>query len=128
MFSNLAVLRMAHEMGQHAGLRQAMVARNVANADTPGYRPRDAISFAESLRAAPEVPLKTTRAAHIPGAVTRVATDTRDVSGPVDPSGNAVSLDQEMLRAAEIRQEHETALAIYRSALDILRTSLGRGR
>ena len=49
MFSNLTVFKTAHAMAVHAGARQALIAQNVANADTPGYRARDLPSFAESF-------------------------------------------------------------------------------
>ena len=45
MFSNLTVFQTAHAMSVHAGARQALIAQNVANADTPGYRARDLPAF-----------------------------------------------------------------------------------
>ena len=42
------------------------------------------------------------------------------------PNGNSVSIEQEMVKAASARQDHEMALAIYRTTSDILRASLGR--
>ena len=49
---------------------------------------------------------------------------------PVDsepsPNGNSVSVEEEMLAAVEVQREHSQALAIYRHAMGIIRTSLGR--
>jgi flagellar basal-body rod protein FlgB len=42
------------------------------------------------------------------------------------PNGNTVSLEQEMVKAASARQDHEMALAIYRNTSSIIRASLGR--
>ena len=53
---------------------------------------------------------------------TRVSTDDSQPS----PNGNSVSLEAEMVKTAEVRHEHEMSLGIYRSAMDILRTSIGR--
>jgi flagellar basal-body rod protein FlgB len=50
------------------------------------------------------------------------------VKGSGAPNGNTVSLEQEMVKTANIRQDHEMALAIYRNTNDILRASLGKGR
>ena len=47
--------------------------------------------------------------------------------GPSAPNGNTVSLETEMVRATEVRHQHEMALSVYQSALGVLRTSLGRG-
>ncbi len=43
-----------------------------------------------------------------------------------DPNGNTVSLESEMLTAVDAKRAHDESLAIYRSNLNILRTSLGR--
>ena len=42
------------------------------------------------------------------------------------PNGNTVSLETEMLNGVEVAREHSQALAIYKHALGIIRTSLGR--
>ena len=47
MFSKLTVFQTAHAMAVHAGARQALIAQNVANADTPGYRAKDLPSFSQ---------------------------------------------------------------------------------
>ena len=45
-------------------------------------------------------------------------------AGAETPNGNSVSLEDQMMRAAEVRQEHEMALGVYSKALDILRTTV----
>jgi len=47
MHAQLSIFKTAYAMATHAGRRQALLAENVANADTPGYRPRDLATFAE---------------------------------------------------------------------------------
>lgn len=47
MFQSLDILRMAQTYATHAATRQQAISQNVANADTPGYRTRDAIPFAD---------------------------------------------------------------------------------
>ena len=46
--------------------------------------------------------------------------------GADSPNGNTVSLEQEMVKMADVRKDHEMALAIYRNASGILRASLGK--
>ena len=41
------MMAMARAMTGHAVVRQQLLARNVANADTPGYRAQDLAGFAE---------------------------------------------------------------------------------
>lgn len=126
MFKNLTVFRLAHAMASHAGQRQAVIARNVANADTPGYRSRDIPAFAD-LVAAGQSGLRASRIGHFAAATgpgRGWAEFTPDAE--VDPNGNSVSVEREMLNAVDTRLQHDRALAIYKSALGVLRTSLGR--
>ena len=129
MFQNLAVFETAHAMAVHAGNKQAVVAQNVANADTPGYIARDLPSFQEMYAprvAGGHMPLAT-RSGHLhgtaDGAVSNLLRKDRSFASP---DGNTVSLENEMLRGTDAKRQHDRALAIYKSALNILRSSLGR--
>lgn len=50
MLENINLFRMAASMAAHAGSRQAVIAQNIANADTPGYKARDVTAFADLVR------------------------------------------------------------------------------
>lgn len=128
MFEKPQVLAVASALAAHATTRQAAIARNVANADTPGYKAMDAGDFAETFESTQSSGLRRTRAGHMApdvptGAQTLAA---RSGAGHLSPNGNSVSLETEMVNAAEVRKEHDIALAVYRKSLDILRASLGR--
>lgn len=125
MFEKIEMMRMARALGQHANQRQITVARNIANADTPGFRAEDVASFADSYRTA-SAPLRTTDPRHMdaPGWSPIMRGTVADAG--VSPNGNAVSLEEEMLKAAEVRRSHDLSLGIYGSALDLMRTSIGR--
>src|SRR5690606_8836086 len=45
LFERIDTMRMARDLGAHAANRQRVIAMNVANADTPGYRARDLRDF-----------------------------------------------------------------------------------
>lgn len=128
MFDNVEVLRLSQAMARHAGARQAVAARNMAHADTPGYKARDLMSFPEMINQdAAGFRLRATRVRHLNGSPSGQMPDPiPDESGVGDPNGNTVSLETEMLRAVEIKRQHDRALAIYRSSLNILRSSIGR--
>ncbi|MFT4149085.1 MAG: flagellar basal body protein [Paracoccaceae bacterium] len=111
MFEKLEITRMAQALSAHAGARLGLIAQNVANADTPGYKAKDLPDFASVWR---------------DGGNDQAVT--RNAPGDASPDGNTVSLEHEMLAAADVRQSNEMALAIYRSTSDILRASLGRSR
>ncbi|WP_298677072.1 FlgB family protein [uncultured Lentibacter sp.] len=127
MLEKISVFKTAYAMARHAGARQAVLAQNIANADSPGYRAKDIAPF----RVAPDqgradAGMVATRATHLSGA--NVATplrinEARDRSS--DPNKNSISLQDEMLHAVAAKRQHDRALAIYRSGLRILRSSLG---
>lgn len=126
MFEKLEIVRMAQAMARHAGLRTEVVAQNVANADTPGYQARDLPDFADYVSG--NGSLRTTRSGHLRGAAETAAEPVEArMKGAGSPSGNSVSLEQEMVKSVAARQQHEMALSIYQSSSRLIRTSLGRG-
>ena len=124
MFQNLDIFRTAMAMARHAGVKQAFSAQNIANADTPGYRARDLPEFRDTLRNS-LVNQRATRENHLNGSANR-ALEFTERRNAMDPNGNTVSLEQEMVSAVGAKRQHDRALAIYRNNLSILRTSLGR--
>ncbi|GAB4267486.1 MAG: FlgB family protein [Pararhodobacter sp.] len=107
---------MAQSFAVHAATRQQAIAQNVANADTPGYRARDAVPFAVYWA---DVEAR--------GAISSrdaIREDAHPLS--VSPDGNTVTLEHEMMRAVEARQQHEMALGIYSMTRDLMRATLGR--
>jgi flagellar basal-body rod protein FlgB len=127
MFELSEVMGRAAALAGHAAARQALVAENVANADTPGYRPRDLAPFADTYHAADGAAMRRTRTGHLgdgPGAARDGAALAARTA--LSPGGNGVSIEREMVAAGEVRREHDLALAVYRSSLTLLRSSLGR--
>lgn len=128
MFTDLNVFQMASAMARYAGQRQAVIAQNIANADTPGYRARDIAAFTQIYRTGDGVPaMRISRPGHqaAPDAYTSAAPRIA-AQVPTDPNGNSVSIEQEMAKAVDVKRQYDEALAIYRSSLNILRSSLGR--
>ena len=117
-----ALLSLAASAAGHAAARQAVTARNVVNADTPGFRPSDLTPFAPE-RGGFEA--RATRVGHMAGADARPWRAVAE-KGPLDPNGNGVDLETEILRGVDAQRAHDRALTVYRSALDLMRTSLGR--
>lgn len=126
MLPKLELTQMAQAMAAQAGARMGVIAENIANADTPGYKARDLPDFADTYRA--NDPLRATRPGHIGVSESGRMPEARIVPASGAPNGNTVSLEGEMVKAAEARQSHEMALAIYRSTSELIRLALGRGR
>lgn len=128
MFTELNVFKIAYSMATHAGKRQALVSQNIANADTPGYHAKDIKPFKEVYAAGPRPgDMVASRGSHLNGnkgsqmdwAVTTSSKGT-------DPNDNSVSIETEILNGVEVKRQHDRALAIYKSSMNILRASIGR--
>ena len=107
--------------------RTVVLAQNIANADTPAYRPRDVTPFAQALAAAGAPPMARTSPAHLRGTGQARAGTAQDRGVPeTAPDGNAVSLDREAVRMAETDTAHALAMAVHRSFMGMFRLALGR--
>jgi flagellar basal-body rod protein FlgB len=107
--------------------RQSVLAQNVANADTPGYRPRDLTPFQRELEGQRRLALARTAPTHGSGsAASLVNARTERNAAEVTPDGNAVSLDREAMRIAETDAAHALAFAVHRSFTGMFRITLGR--
>ncbi|PCH74986.1 MAG: flagellar basal body rod protein FlgB [Rhodobacteraceae bacterium] len=128
MFTDLNVFRTAAAMATHAGERQAVIAQNMANSDTPGYKARDLVPFQDVIKnSGTGAGMRASRAGHLNGMSSDgSAWETFTPNATSDPNGNTVSIENEMLNGVEVKRQHDLALAIYKSSLSILRNSLGR--
>jgi len=128
MYDQLEILSMARGLARHAAARHQVIAENLAQSDTPGYRARDVAPFAEAYRTPAGLHLRSTRPGHIPDsqppAALRAEVE-RGVDG--DPNGNTVSVEGQIVKSAEVQLQHDMALSIYRTTLGIMRATLGRG-
>lgn len=104
--------------------RQRLIAENIANASTPGYRPRDieTAGFERMLAAAGGPALVRTNPRHMApgGGAAQTQIVTRDDS-ETTIDGNAVVLEEQMARAAETRLQFETGIALYQKGLELVR-------
>jgi flagellar basal-body rod protein FlgB len=114
--------------------RQRVLSANIANADTPGYQPRDTVPFTEHLKALQGAPsaaatMARTDVRHLAPAGEAGAVRTPRDRKPVEttPSGNAVSLDEQALKVADTDTAHALAMGLHRRWMNMFRTALGRG-
>lgn len=109
-----------------ASERQAVLARNVANASTPDFIPSDMSEkkFGAFLRRETErttaTGLRGSFAATARGKGIETIAD-----GETTPNGNGVNLEKQMMKAAENSLDYQQAAGLYRKALGMWRTALG---
>lgn len=98
-----------------AGLRQATLAENLANANTPGYRRRD-VDFHGELRGALE------RGADMREAGFAVRTQ---AGGAMRADGNGVDIDVESAQLAQNALDYEAMVTVHGARTDIMRSAMG---
>jgi len=118
----------------YLGQRQSVLAQNVANADTPGYVPRDLDGKAfERLVAgrSPELRTSVTRSGHLAGTLEEggsfKAHEQRNRYETM-PSGNAVVLEEQLANVAENQMQHSTVTNLYAKYVQMFKTALGRSQ
>jgi flagellar basal-body rod protein FlgB len=103
--------------------RQSLIASNLANLDTPGYRTRD-FSFEGAMKAAlsgqnQPITLATTNPMHLQGSPTSPLVSITDATQPDAErnDGNDVSLDRENMLLARTQMSYQHAANLMQSEL-----------
>ncbi len=97
--------------------RQNLVAQNVANANTPGYKTVDLKPFEGALNSA-SLQLVRTSPGHMAIAESQTEPTTEDASaekGEAYISGNDVGLEQEMMKGGEINRAYSLNMAVTKA-------------
>lgn len=113
--------------------RQTVLADNIANADTPGYTPQDLkeADFESTLRRAlkPMAP-SVTDDGHIDASIPAPKdpeAEESDKTYETAPSGNAVVIEEQMVKVADTQGSYRTMTSLYRKHAQLYMTALGRG-
>ena len=113
--------------------RQRVLSENVSNSDTPNFKPRDLVEpkfDATGASAAAAVgPLAVTRtsASHIaPSGGGQSFDQDRRAGFQTRPAGNAVSLEEEMLKVSNNQMDYAAATSLYSKSLHLLKTAIGK--
>ena len=105
---------LASQQAKWLGARQAAVAGNIANVNTPGYGAVDVAPFEQVLSSRP-VTLTSTSASHV--SLSRGGDfGLREEEAPdLLPSGNSVVMENELMKAGEVRRAFELNTAIVKA-------------
>ncbi|MCR9220683.1 MAG: flagellar basal body rod protein FlgB [Alphaproteobacteria bacterium] len=111
--------------------RQRVLAQNIANADTPGYRARDIepIDFDRALKGQQgALQLAVTSPAHVTSASGQESFRSVRNRSPyeVAPAGNQVVIEEQMMRLSETAGDFELTTGLYRKYMGLYRMALGR--
>ena len=136
MTTDLTLMQAAIKKMHWNEARQKVLAQNIANADTPGYQPEDIkpLDFknllghsASSLPMSANVQLATTDPKHLGGSSGSSGVPAaKKQKNPYEtsPSGNAVVLEEQLLKMNENYADHHMTTTIYQKNMDMLKESL----
>ena len=132
--SDLPVLSALRTKMQWHQERQRVLSENVSNSNTPNFKPRDLVEpkFDDNgANAAPlsgSLPIARTSQGHISATNAEPAFDQNRRTGfQTRPAGNAVSLEEEMLRVSANQMDYAAVTSLYSKSLHLLKTAIGKG-
>ena len=127
---DVPLLSLLRERMNWLNQRQDVLSQNVANADTPGYVARDLkpqdfgdILSGETSRGSA---LTATDPRHIAtSSLTGSRFDDMATPDQANPNGNAVGLEQEMIKVSDTQAQFQAAANLYAKAMGMMRTAIG---
>ena len=134
-----SLLASIHRNMQHLAARQQVLAQNIANSETPGYRSRDmeAPDFADLLasQGAGGTPRVGRPSVQLPGAMRSQGAVMPPGGGGViydtdvaetKPDGNNVPLEDQLLRMGEVQADFTAMAGLYRKQMNLIQTAIGK--
>jgi flagellar basal-body rod protein FlgB len=126
----LSVLRTKMQWHQE---RQRVLSENVSNSDTPNFKPRDLVepkfdNTGASAGSVGALAMMRTTTAHIAPA-SGGQSFAQDPKGGFQtrPAGNAVNLEDEMLKVSANQMDYAAVTSLYSKSLHLLKTAIGKG-
>jgi flagellar basal-body rod protein FlgB len=117
--------------------RQRVIAENVANANTPGYKARDlkAFSFENHVQAAgggsavaatPAGTMAVTQPGHMQpkGVGSSGVKAVKALDSEITLDGNGVVLEDEMVKLTQARMDYDAAIGFYQKSLSMLKMAV----
>ena len=124
-WSTISPLRPIKQRLEWLGQRQQLLAGNIANADTPGYVPRDLRppAFRDAVNREKQVRLAATDARHLAGFARSPGRFESEQSKATEvaPAGNAVDLEEQMAKVNETAVSHQLTTQLYRKYMGMIR-------
>jgi len=116
---------LASRQAQWLAARQTTISGNIANANTPGYRARDVEPFADVLDKT-KLAMAATNGGHIGFDASRPETAKLKKAETWDTvySKNSVSMEQELIKAAEVDRQHSLNTSIVKAFHRMFMTSV----
>src|ERR1700682_2423603 len=113
--------------------RQRVLSENVSNSDTPNFKPRDLVepkfnNAGSATGSMGALAMMRTTTSHIAPAHGGQTFGQNGVGGfQTRPAGNAVNLEDQMLKVSANQMDYAAATSLYSKSLHLLKTAIGKG-
>jgi flagellar basal-body rod protein FlgB len=114
--------------------RQRVLSENVANSDTPNFKPRDLVEptfdrTGASTGTAGTLAMMRTSTSHLtaPGGGGQTFDQDHKQKFQTRPAGNAVNLEDQMLKVSANQMDYAAVTELYSKSLHLLKTAIGKG-
>lgn len=131
---NIALFQAMGAKMNYLSTRQGVLAQNIANADTPEYRPRDLtkVDFGavlKDLTGSQKIRMERTAPGHIgPGSNLNAADERKSrLMYEVAPDDNGVIIEEQMIKASQTTMDYNLITNLMRKNVGMIQTALGRG-
>jgi flagellar basal-body rod protein FlgB len=131
-YSSINLLKLMRVKMAYHSERQDVLAKNIANIDTPGYAPRDLkpldfnrLAMIESNR----LQMRATSASHImPTARSSENFRANEMRNTYEtkPVENSASVEQQSMMIAENQMEHQKVTNLYAKVSGMFKTAIGK--
>lgn len=132
---NLGLFQALNAKMNYLDQRQKVLSQNIANANTPNYRPKDLtkVDFSTVLKGVTSdnaIHPETTNPMHMPSPTGIDAADSRKMKKTYDvaPTGNAVILEEQLVNSSQTLTDFNLMTSLYQKNVNMIRISLGVGR
>ncbi len=126
----LAALRTKMQWHQE---RQRVLAENISNSDTPNFKPRELVEPKFDRQGpgalaggASSLGMMRTSANHIQASGASDSFAATNGGYQTRPAGNAVSLEDEMMKVSANQMDYAAATTLYSRSLGLLKTAIGK--
>lgn len=112
--------------------RQRVLSENVSNSDTPNFRPRDLVEpkfdkTGATTGSMGTLAMTVTNASHMTPSGPASSFDQNNVGFETRPAGNAVNLEEQMMKSANNQMDYAAVTSLYSKSLHLLKTAIGKG-
>lgn len=116
---------------QYLNHRHEVIAQNVANANTPGYKPRDLTevdfgSVLQDVQNGGNIQPATSDPGHMGGAsaIRNGDKQEQDMTYEVAPSGNAVVMEEQLMKSRRTQMDYTMMLRLMQKSKGMIQTAL----